>query len=203
VPEILRRTFQVADLHVRTADDEADPAAGRIIDLRVVPYGVTAEVRDRPDAEPYLEQFARGAFSRAVRAPARVELRYHHGQGLADWIGRGLQFSETDDGLEGSVRVLGGPFGDHALQLVDEGMLAGVSVGFRDLARRNRRSSDGAIIRAMCHLEEVSLTRSPAYQGALVTGRRSSTPPADLPELPERDAELDARLRAVGITLGG
>jgi len=200
--ELLRRTFQVADLHVR-ADADADPATGRIIDLRVVPYGVTAEVRDRPDAEPYLEQFARGAFSRAARAPGRVELRYHHGQGLADWIGRGLAFTETDDGLEGSVRVLGGPFGDHALQLVDEGMLAGVSVGFRDLGRRNRRSADGAIIRERCHLEEVSLTRSPAYQGALVTGRRSQGGGQPDPDwlVPERDTALDDRLRAIGITL--
>lgn len=201
MPEILRRTFQVADLHVR-ATDETDPGAGRIIDLAVVPYGVTAEVRDSPDGEPYLEQFARGAFSRAARAPGRVELRYHHGQGLADWIGRGLEFTEGDDGLAGAVRVLGGPFGDHALQLVDEGLLTGVSVGFRDLGRRNRRAPDGAIIRERCHLEEVSLTRSPAYAGALVTGRRSTTPPEpDWFQLPIRDVTLDDRLRAVGITL--
>lgn len=196
---ILTRVFQVEDVHVRAAPDGGP--VGRILDLRVVPYNVSAQVRDAPDAEPYLEQFAPGAFARAVRAPDRVQFRYHHGQGLADWIGRGVQFAEGDGGLDGSVRVLPGVFGDQALTLVDEGMLRGVSVGFQDLARRNRRAGDGAIIRERCHLVEVSLTPEPAYAGAAVTGRRSRTPDPDWIDLAVRPdtGELDARLRAVGI----
>jgi HK97 family phage prohead protease len=196
----LHRTFQVTDLHVREAAEET-PYAGRILDLRVVPYGVSAEVRDG-DAEPYLERFAPGAFARAVRAPDRVQLRYAHGRQLADWIGRGVAFTEDEDGLDGSVRVLPGVFGDQALTLVDEGMLRGVSVGFNDLARRNRRAEDGAIIRERCHLVEVSLTPDPAYAAAAVTGRRSRTAP-DPDDLapPVRDDQLDARLRAIGIQL--
>lgn len=201
---LLHRTFAVTDLHLREADDDAtDPAAGRILDLAVVPYGVTAEVRDAADSDPYLEQFARGAFSRAVRAPGRVDLRYRHGQGLTDWIGRGVSFEETDDGLTGSVRVLTGVIGDHALELVAEQMLRGVSVGFRDLARRNRRAADGAIIRERCHLEEVSLTPSPAYVGALVTGRRDRHVDVELEALAHRPdtTALEERLRKVGVTL--
>ena len=197
---ILHRVFQVEDVHVRAAPDGGP--VGRILDLRVVPYNVSAQVRDAPDAEPYLEQFAPGAFARAVRAPDRVQFRYHHGQGLADWIGRGVSFAEGDGGLDGSVRVLPGVFGDQALTLVDEGLLQGVSVGFQDLARRNRRAGDGAIIRERCHLVEVSLTPEPAYAGAQVTGRRSRTPDPDPDWLeaarPDTSA-LDARLRAVGI----
>lgn len=196
---ILRRTFPAL---VTTAAAERDDAPGRILDLQVVPYDVSALVSD--GAEPYLEQFARGAFARAIRAPDRVGLRYAHRDGLADQIGRGVAFADGDDGLTGSVRVLSGVFGDQALLLVEEGLLSGVSVGFQDMARRNRRAPDGAIIRERCHLVEVSLTTEPAYSSAVVVGRREAPTLATVRAELE-DAALDpavaARLRAVGITL--
>jgi HK97 family phage prohead protease len=180
VTELLHRTYPVEVTTAAGPDETGE--RGRILDLRVVPYNVSARVRD-PGGEPYLEQFAPGAFARACRAPDRVELRYAHGSGLADWIGRGVEFREADDGLDGSVRVLGGVFGDQALTLVDEGLLTGLSVGFADLARRNRRAADGAVIRERCHLVEVSLTPNPAYAGAVVTGRRHAQLQPELAEL--------------------
>jgi phage head maturation protease len=53
---------------------------------------------------------------------------------------------------------------------------------------------------------EVSLTPNPAYAGAVVTGRRHAQLQPELAELRDacaagRDAELAARLRAVGISL--
>lgn len=199
--ELLVRTFP---LELRSISSEGAP--GRIIEGRCVPYGVPAEVCD-PGGEPYLEVFAPGAFSRAVRAPARVEFRYAHGRGLADWIGQGTSFAESDDGLDGCFRVLPGVFGDQALTLVDEGLLSGLSVGFRSLARRERYSPEGAVIRERCHLAEVSLTPHPSWQEAAVTGRRSGPAPfAGLAELraellPSHDPELAERLRAVGVRL--
>lgn len=199
--DILVRTFP---LELRTA--QLETGAGRIVEGRCVPYGIAAEVCD-PGGEPYLEEFAPGAFARAVRAPGRVEFRYHHGTGLADWIGRAQSFAETDEGLDGTFRVIPGVFGDQALTLVDEGLLTGLSVGFRSLARRERKSSAGAIIRERCHLVEVSLTASPSWQEAAVTGRRSSglapaaAPAVDLELQLERDLEQAERLRRVGVEL--
>jgi len=195
------------DLLVRTFAVRLEPSTsdGRIIEGRCVPYHVPTLVQDAPDTDPYLEVIYPGAFTRAVRAPDRVQFRYMHRDGLADWIGRGVDFTDTDDGLDGSFRVLPGAFGDHALTLVDEGLLGGLSVGFRSLSRRDRRNAEGAIIRDRCHLVEVSLTPEPAYVGALVTGRRSSQAGVDDVDLasllPDRDEALDARLRAVGISV--
>lgn len=196
--ELLVRTFPI-ELRAATLE-----GAGRIVEGRCVPYGVAAEVCD-PGGEPYREVFHPGAFARAVRAPSRVDLRYRHGGGLADWIGRALSFAETDEGLDGSFRVLPGVFGDQALTLVDEGMLTGLSVGFRALGRRELRDGSGAVIRDRCHLEEVSLVPQGAFAGAAVTGRRAA--PAGLAGLgraellPARDPEQEARLRAVGCSL--
>jgi len=196
--DLLRRTFSV---RLAPAD-----GAGRIVEGRCVPYGVESLVAD-PGTDPYLETFTPGAFARAVRAPNRVSFRFRHGDGLADWIGRATEFVETDEGLDGSFRVTESAFGDHALALVDDAIITGLSVGFVALGRRERRTASGAIIRDRCHLAEVSLVPEPAYAGALVTGRRelAGDPgerqiPPDLAVPLLESAQID-RLRAVGIHL--
>jgi len=171
--------------------------AGRVVEGRCVPYNVETLVAD-PGTDPYLEVFRPGAFARAVRAPNRVTFRFRHGDGLADWIGQGLEFREDDDQLAGSFRVTASAFGDHALALVDDGIIRGLSVGFIDLARRVQKTASGAIIRARCHLAEVSLVPEPGYAGAVVTGRRESDDPLPVVQL-DGYADQRERLRAIGV----
>jgi Escherichia/Staphylococcus phage prohead protease len=168
--EMMVRTFT---LDVLEREAAADGSPGRVIDARCVPYNVETMVRD-PGGEPYLEVFHLGAFRKAMRAPNRVAFRYRHQQGLADELGRAVSFAEQDDGLHGVFSVIRSAFGDHALALVDEGIVGGVSIGYAPLTKRAKFTPSGAIIRDACHLEEVSLVPTPAYETAVVTGRREA-----------------------------
>lgn len=193
--EILVRTFPIERLALVDAPD----ADGRVVTGRCVPYNVAAMVRD-PGTDPYRELFLPGAFRGAAKAPDRVHFKFNHGRAVSDWIGRGLGFVESDEGLDGEFRVVAGAIGDHALALVDDGIMSGLSVGFEALGR-DRRDADGTIVRARCRLVEVSLCPEPAFVGAAVTGRRSA-PDLAVVEVDAADAARDAqrvRLRALGI----
>lgn len=186
--ELIMRTFRVK---VAEAD-----ATGRIVTARVVPYNVETRVQD-PGKPPYMEVFVAGAFKRAIRAANRVALRFHHRAGITDLLGRAISFTEADDGLDGEFKVVRGAVGDHALALVDDGVVTGVSIGFASLSRREQKTATGAVIRDNVHLGEVSLTPEPAYAGAAVTGRRT----AASPEVFVPDAAELERLRAIGIAV--
>jgi HK97 family phage prohead protease len=183
--EILRRSYPA----------ELEAGDGRTLEGLAVPYGVVADVEDF--GRRYRETFEPGAFQRATRAANRLELLVEHRDGSPiDPVGMGIAFEETEAGLRGSWRIYDGPIGDHTLERVKGGALRGLSIGFRPLGP-GRRLEDGTLVRTACHLDEVSLTRSPAYAKALVTAVRSAPEP-ELEELLrpiERDEELEERLR--------
>jgi HK97 family phage prohead protease len=165
---------------------------GRTIGGRCVPYNVAADVSD-DGVTTYREMFAPGAFGKQTSAPARIELRYLHGAGLLERIGRGTQLEDRDDGLWGMFHVRDGVVGDQALALVDDGFLTGLSVSGRAVRSTNR---DGVVVRERVHLSEVSLCEVPAYAGARVSMRRSRLE-LEVPEPP--DSGQLARLAAIGI----
>ena len=182
----------------RMVGAKLDGHEGRVVEGVVVPYGKAAKVQD-PGGPAYVELFERGAFTRSLKAPNRVQLLFEHRDGLTDRIGRALSLSENDDGLRGAFKVVDGMIGDHALALVDEGMLAGFSVGFVPLGR-SKRNTKGEVVRSRCHLADVSLVPEPAYDGAVVTARRSKAELETALALPTGldEAQLE-RLRAIGI----
>ena len=185
--EILRRFVQV----------EAPSAEGRTLEGLCVPYNVTQRVQD-PGGPPYDELFAPGCFTRALRAPNRVGLCFEHRDGLTDRVGRAVTLEDRPEGLWGSFQVVGGMIGDHALALVDEGMVAGFSVGFVPLGRQ-RRNEGGAVVRTRCHLEHMALVPEAAYAGTAVTHRSAVRADYELPRGPVE--EQLARLRTIGIAL--
>ena len=158
-----------------------------------VPYNVPSMVSD-DGVSLYREMFAPGAFGRQTTAANRIPLKYRHGEGLMDTVGRATQLDEHDDGLWGMFRVFDGLIGDQALTLVDEGMLTGLSV--QGVPTKSTRNADGVVVRQRLHLTEISLCEEPAYVGAVVSVRRSRVE-LELPERPS-DEQL-ARLAAVGI----
>lgn len=183
--EILRRSFP--------ADLEAGD--GRTVEGLAVPYGVAADVESY--GVRHRERFEAGAFLRATRAANRLELLVEHrDDGPIDAVGVGVSFEEKPDGLFGSWRIYDGAIGDHVLERVKGGALRGLSVGFRPLGP-GRRDEDGTLVRTACHLDEVSLTRSPAYEKALISAVRSA-PDAEIEEILrplERDETFEERLR--------
>jgi HK97 family phage prohead protease len=186
----IRRSF-VADL---------EAGDGRTLYGRCVPYNEVARVAD-DNHEPYLESFAPGAFRRNTRAAHRVLLDFEHSPHMIDKFGRATELVERDDGLYGTFKVFDCATGDHALSLVNEGVLRGMSIGAVVLGP-GRRGARGEIIRTNCHLDSVALVRKAAYDSAEVLALRDNDDlePVDLAELrPPTNTELNDRLRALGI----
>ena len=161
------RSYEL-DLEVRADTD------GRTICGICVPYDV--EQRIHPTLT---EVFRRGAFANVARAAHRVKLLVgHDAQALP--IGRATLLREDERGLYGEFRVSKGQRGDDILELVRDGALSEMSVGFQPL--KDKRRSDGVIERLAAHLAEVSLVTFGAYgQAASVVGVReeSATPNLD------------------------
>jgi HK97 family phage prohead protease len=190
--EVLHRTFP---LKLERSGD------GRTLEGCCVPYGEASLVTD-DGVTTYYEVFEPGAFSRNLKAAERVELRFEHGNGMLDIVGRAKELSEEGSGLYGSFRVFDGYVGDHALRLVEEGVLPGLSVGFVPKRRGGeRRTPEGSVIRDFCHLAEVSLCRTPAYDRAVITAVRSASAMRVELALPEVVDEQVERLRAVGVRI--
>ena len=148
---------------------------GRTLVGIAVPFASPTTIYDAYGS--YTELVVRGAFARTIneRGPARVKfLANHDAQQFP--IGKTISLREDAAGLIAEFRVAQTPRGDEALQLVREGALDGLSIGFRPI--RDQWSSDGEtrhILEAALH--EISLVNAPAYADAVVTAVRNETTP--------------------------
>lgn len=156
------------DLEVRGTGD------GRTICGICVPYDV--EQRIHPQLT---EVFRKGAFANVAPNAHRVKLLVgHDAQALP--IGRASLLREDAAGLYGEFRVSKGQRGDDILELVRDGALTELSIGFQPL--KDKRRQDGVVERIAAHLAEVSLVTFGAYgHSASVVGVRdtSTTPNMD------------------------
>ena len=160
---VIRREFQ-AEL-VPVGD-------GRTLDLRIVPHGVTARVSDDGGRTFYEEEWVRGVFRNKENKPKQVLVNVEHGKGFSDVVGRGIAFKDSPDGFDGEFRVLPGPDGDKALELVNEGAYTGVSV--EAIPIESQRTDKGVVRRVSARLLNVSLCRNPAFVDAQVLAVREA-----------------------------
>jgi len=200
----------------RTYESVEIAADGRNLEMLCVPFDTRALVADPPphgDGRPYEEEFAAGAFARAVRAPNRTLLEFEHwSPGLSGIIGHAADLREQPDALYGRFRVLAGHDGDKALELVNSGVLRAASVFFQSL--RSARTATGGVRRLLVKLDRVALCREGSYPQAGVIAVRTapvsapagssdgtaetSEPPSVLPKF---DPELAARAAALGLVV--
>jgi HK97 family phage prohead protease len=161
------RAYEV-DLEIRTTGD------GRTICGICVPYNVEQRINAN-----LVEVFKAGAFSRVIPNAHRVKLLVgHDSQALP--IGRATLLREDTNGLYGEFRVSKGNRSDDILELVRDGALSELSIGFQPL--KDNRRKDGVVERIAAHLAEVSLVTFGAYgHSAQVVGVReeSTTPNLD------------------------
>lgn len=160
----LIRSF-APDLEIRSSAKGGD---GRTVEGLAVPYGQEQRIDST-----LVECFARGSFSAQLAAPNRVRFtRDHMSQGGA-LIGRAVELRDDAAGLWGAFRVSNTPAGDETLELLKDGVLDELSIGFR--TRQDRRLPNGTIERVTAHLVEVSVVMEGAYgEGALVSGVRAT-----------------------------
>jgi Escherichia/Staphylococcus phage prohead protease len=157
-PTIQYRTLP-ARLEVRADGD------GRTISGTVMPYGETCKVGG------YTESFAPGSFDGTD--PAAVKLLVQHDRERLP-IGVATSFTDTATGFEGSFKVSKTSPGDDVLELIRDGVVSGLSVGFLPIPDGDRWSADRTRVeRTRAQLVEVSVVAWPAYDGARIHDLRS------------------------------
>jgi len=144
-----RRNYD-ATLEVRSDGD------GRTVIGIAVPYD--KEQRINPGL---VEVFRKGVFRDVTRAANRVKLLFQHKTDSP--IGRATMLEERDEGLYGEFRISKTEAGDEALELIRDGVLSNLSVGFQPLRDEKK---NGIVNRLKAHLAEVSLVTFGAYGDA-------------------------------------
>lgn len=170
------------DLEVR-----AD-GAGRTVSGIVVPFETVASVSD--GGPSYNEMFRKGAFAKTItERGSRVKLLSQHNS-RSNPLGRATMLREDSAGLYGEFQISKTRDGDDALELVRDGALDSFSVGFAPVKHVMERRVK---VRTEVMLRETSLVTFPAYEGALISGVRS-TLDALANMTPDERAELIAAL---------
>jgi HK97 family phage prohead protease len=174
-----------------TADSD-----GRTVDVRIVPYGVKAMVSD--GGAPYYETWLPGVFEKQMNAANRVKvlLNFEHEQGLRGVVGHGVSLEDHPEGPQGTFRVHANADGDKALELINEGLLTGISL--EAIPLKSRRVGD-VVERIRAHLDKVAFCRFPAFEQAQVLAVREA--PVVPPEPAPVPDEMTERLAALGVEL--
>lgn len=189
MPDVIRggahetRAF-VSEMEVR--------AEGRTVVGIAVPFDQPTQVRDF--SGPYTEVFRHGAFAKTLseRGPAKVKVLGLHDTQVMP-LGRAHSLVEQSDGLHAELVISKTRAGDEALELIRDGALDSMSIGFIPIT--SRKGKDGTVERAEVKLHEISLVPFPAYDGAKISGIRS----ADMVQLAavlRSDTDLSATARA-------
>lgn len=153
------------ELEIRAAGKGGD---GRTVEGLAVPYGLEQRIDST-----LVESFARGAFNHQLSAPNRVKFSREHLSYGGSLIGRAVELRDDAAGLWGAWRVSATPAGEETLELVKDGALDELSVGFH--SRQDRRLANGTIERVKADLMEVALVLQGAYgRGALVSAVRQA-----------------------------
>jgi len=162
--ELENRRYSV-DFELRLAGGD-----GRTIYGIAVPYD-----KEQRISSTLTEIFRKGVFADVIRAPHRVKLLRGHGENNV--LGRATLLKETDEGLYAEFRISKTREGDEALELVKDGALDQLSIGFMPI--KNRKRPDGVMERIKAHLAEVSLVTFGAYGDmASIVGVRDGVPVA-------------------------
>lgn len=178
--ETLVRAFDW-DLELRSDGD------GRSVEGILVPYDVEQEIR----SEGITEVFRAGAFRNQLGNPGRVRYTREHWTQGGQVIGRAAELREDARGLRGVLRVSKTQLGDETLELIRDGALDELSIGFRSGPRGSRRGTGNLVERVSAHLIEVASVVTGAYgRRAVATGIRSAE------EFELTRAEQAAQLRA-------
>jgi HK97 family phage prohead protease len=193
VSELLYRSY-APQLEVRTGANQD----GRTIYGIAVPWNAPMRINDQ-----LVEEFEPGAFDHQIRAGRgqlgapvnRIVYAREHMPLGGTLIGRVSMMRNDAAGQYVEMRVAKTPVGDETLELVREGALPHLSVGFQERADGNMRKAGGIVCRIKANMFEIASTLQGAYGDmASAVGVRSAdgySSPGSM--LEQQDAELRAR----------
>jgi hypothetical protein len=185
---------------IRTFAADVQAGDGRTVDVTIVPYSIAADVSD-DGIRVYREQWDPGCFDDQLRAANRVDvlMNFEHERGIGGLVGRGLELRSSPDGLHGTFRIFAGQDGDKALELVNEGVLRGVSL--EAYPKKSVRSADGVVRRVRAHLDKVALCRRPTWKEARVVAVREEVIIDEELLLDQIDPVLLEKIERIGIAV--
>lgn len=169
-------------------DEDAGTAEGIL-----VPYGVPTPIVERRGDElvRYTEEFARGAFDRAVRAPGRVTFTYGHSSAFGDRLGTFTHIEDRAAGAWGRIK-----FDPSKVDAARDAVLSShqaMSVGFLSVVPKAFSERDGShVVRRSAILDHVAAVPMGAYADARLTVVRNLNDVED--ELTEADRAAAAEL---------
>jgi HK97 family phage prohead protease len=175
---LLVREFVAAGLEVE----------GRMVDVRLVPFGEVARVQDAWDPEPYEEEWMPGVFDHQLNAANRVHARYGHSPHVVDVVGHGTQIRSQPDGYHVTAKIHNTVQGETALELLRDGALPCVSLEARPM--KSVRTAAGVVQRIKANLTGFAFCREGAFVGAQVLAIR------------EKEELIDEELLPVGMDPG-
>lgn len=155
-------TFDADDAHFGFDTDEGrlafevDTAKREIFGL-AVPYGVTTT----KDGRRY--QFSKGSLTWS--SISRVKLLDGHDRAKA--VGKAIELQDTPEGLWARFKVARGADGDRVLELAEDGVLDGLSIGLGNTAKFAARS--GVLHAVSAPLAEISILPFPSFDDARVS----------------------------------
>lgn len=122
--------------------------------------------------ETYIHQFKRGAFTRSIKERlGKIRLYAEHNrQNLP--VGKAMELTETDEGLQARFQVADTAAGNDALQLVRDEFVNGFSVGVSPI---QFREEEGRLIHLESRIDEVSLTAMPSFETATASAFSETT----------------------------
>lgn len=172
------RSATVADVNVRE----------RIVTVVAVPYNEETRVEYPVGSGKIItESVLPGAFDGIETRSQRITVNREHDVARTIGITRSVH-PDRDEGLVAELRISGGPSGDDALGLAEDGAL-GASVGML-VRSSDQRWSDGRsrrqIVRAFLH--HIAMVADPAYVGARVLAVRDAPPPPPQTPTPNLDS---------------
>jgi HK97 family phage prohead protease len=170
-----------ADLDI---DDQAGTAEGLL-----VPWNTPTPITERRgDAlVRYIEEFARGSFDRALRAPGRVPFTYGHSSAFGDRLGVFTNLEDRAEGLWGRLKFDTSKV-DGARDAVTSSHQA-ISIGFLSVVPKAFSERDGShVVRRSAILDHAAAVPAGAYDDARLLVVRNLT---DV-DLDETDADRAA-----------
>lgn len=135
-------------------------------------------------------KFKRGSLHWADESRVKMLRNHNHDEA----IGRATRLENTANGLDVTFKVARGEEGDRALQLAEDGVLDGLSVGidFTDGDEWQPDPEDeGVRLVNKASLREVSITAMPAFDSARVASVAASQKGSTMPEVAEQTAAAE------------
>lgn len=139
----------------------------KYLEGRAVPYNVDANLGF------FRERVLPGAFKKSIREAANglPLLLFHESRQLDSHIGKVESWREADDGLHGVWRLIDTDSAQRAAQMVRDGVLGYMSIGFLPIKQVNEWDDEEnlTVVLHEARLLEVSLVSTPAYAQATTT----------------------------------